>query len=247
MGGGASGEMQGGGSFHEAGCMRIDGQVGTGMQTAVAFDEAVAPAGGFEPRAIEGAVTAKNGAKEAVEEKKADAEVGVHAAIVVDRVMVNVVEAASVQEPRPEKRVAGHPEIGEMHAVVQVAEHESRPGDEGEKGKGLIKGGQMKQMHGGPKNRQNESGRSEPFEANVTDGKAGAGGVMVVTVAHGLAGTVDQEVMNEMAAAEEADFVAMQEAVKPVAEEFGEQAGKAERHGDGGDAKEKLGKRHKAP
>jgi len=122
----------GGGSFHEPGSLRIDGEVGTGEQAAVAFDETVTVAGGFESSAIEAAVAAKNGAKEAVEEEKTDAEVGVHAAMVVDGVMVNVVEAAGLQKPRAEKRVAGHPEIAEVHTVVEVAEHESRPKDESE-------------------------------------------------------------------------------------------------------------------
>jgi len=47
---------------------------------------------------------------------------------------------------------------------------------------------------------------------------------VIVVVAHGLAWAIDKEVVDEMTAAEKADFVAMQEPMQPIAEEFGEQA-----------------------
>jgi len=234
----SGGEYAGGGSFHKPGSLRIDGEICAGEQAAVAFDETVTLTGGFESCAIEAAVAAKNGAKEAVKEEKSDAEVGVHVAMVVHGVMVNVVEAAGLQKPRAKKRVAGHPEIGEVHTVVEVAEHESRPEDEGEQCYGLIKRGYVEQAHGGPENCEDQGRREKPFEADVAERKTGVGGVVVVVVAHGLAGSVNQEVVDEMGAAEEADFVAVQEAVKPVAEEFGEQAREAEGDGDGCGAKQ---------
>jgi hypothetical protein len=41
--------------------------------------------------------------------------------------------------------------------------------------------------------------------------------VVVFIKAHRLAGTIDQEVVNQMAAAQEGDFVAVQQPVQPVA------------------------------
>jgi len=102
----------------------------------------------------------------------------------------------------------------------------------------------VEEAHGGPENCEDEGGGDEPFETDVAEGKTGVRGVVVVVVAHGLTGSVNQEVVDEMAAAEDADFVAVQEAVQPVAEEFGEQAREGEGDGDGGGAKQKLGKRH---
>jgi len=41
--------------------------------------------------------------------------------------MVNVVEAPGAQKPGSEQHIPRHPEIPQVHAVVQVAEHEDRP------------------------------------------------------------------------------------------------------------------------
>jgi hypothetical protein len=40
---------------------------------------------------------------------------------------MDVVEPARLYEPGLEQRRPGHPEIPQMHAVVQITEHESRP------------------------------------------------------------------------------------------------------------------------
>src|SRR5262249_7193073 len=71
--------------------------------------------------------------------------------------------------------------------------------------------------------------RDQPFETDVADGKAVGGGVVVVLMPHGLARTVDQKMMDQVAAAQEANFVAVQQTMKPVAKEFREQTGEEQR------------------
>jgi hypothetical protein len=66
-------------------------------------------------------------AENAVEKKKADAKIGVHAAGAIDAVMMNVVKAPGASKPSVDQGRASHPEIADVHGIVEKAEGEKRP------------------------------------------------------------------------------------------------------------------------
>ncbi len=81
------------------------------------------------------------------------------------------------------------------------------------------------EKHDCPQYCENGSGRNKPFQADVSRRKTIRSRVVVVVTAHGLSRAIDQEVVDQVAAAEKRNFVAVQQAMQPVAEKFGEQAG----------------------
>jgi hypothetical protein len=60
----------------------------------------------------------------------------------------------------------------------------------------------------GPELREDHRGRNQAFQADVAHGKAMIGGVVVFLQAHRLARVVNQKVMDQMATAQQRDFVA---------------------------------------
>src|ERR1700739_1337325 len=93
----------------------------------VGLFEVVALDGRTIPAPIEWAMFLSEGAKEAIEEEKADSEVVVIAAVVVQGTVMNIVQPAGVVEPGAQTGRTLHPESLKVHAVVQVAEHEEWP------------------------------------------------------------------------------------------------------------------------
>jgi len=109
---------------------RIDRLISAGIEAAVAFDETVTLACGFEAGVIERTMAQRECAEQAIKKEKTDSKVGVHAAVFVDGVMMNVVQTTGGQKPAAEERVLRHPETGEVHTVMQIVEGENGPGDE---------------------------------------------------------------------------------------------------------------------
>src|SRR6267142_2740187 len=169
---------------------------------------------------IEGAMTLRHGSEEAVEKVEADAEVGIHEAVAVQAFVMNVVQLARFQKPSPQARNSGHPIVLDVHAVVQIAEHQNGPAEEREKREHLVSMRHMKQSHHAPAEQENNCRRDKPFEPDVANGEPLLRGVVVFVGAHGLPGAIDQEMMDQMAPAEGWDFVAVQKPVQPVAGEF---------------------------
>jgi len=95
----------------------------------VAFDKAITFARCFKSSAIEWPMAPSESAKEPIKEEKTDAKVGVHAAVFVHGVVMNVVQAACGKKPTAKERVPRHPKVREVHAVVQVVEGKDGPGD----------------------------------------------------------------------------------------------------------------------
>jgi hypothetical protein len=209
--------------------------------------QAITPAGGFEAGAIERAMPAAQRPEQPVEPEKAYAEVGVHAALYVDRVMVNVVESPRCDEPRTQQWMTDHPEIGLVHTVVEVAEHEDRPADQRRECHGLIYLRNMQQKQDGPDDGQQDGGGNQPFETDIAEREAAVGRVVVTIVAHRLAGAVDEKVVDQVATAEEDDFVAVQQAMQTVSQEFGEQAGEHQGNRGCGEFRKEDSVRHDAP
>src|SRR5690349_12396040 len=79
----------------------------------------ITPDGSPVTSPVEGPMTFGQRAEETVEEIKPDAEICVHETFDVHATMMNVVEAARIQEPPPQKWNPGHPEVIKMHAIVK--------------------------------------------------------------------------------------------------------------------------------
>src|ERR1700674_1409995 len=103
---------------------------------------------------IEGTMTLRHGSEEAVEKVKADAEVSIHEAFAVQTFVMNIVKFARFQKPIPQARDSGHPEILDVHPVVQIAEHQDRPAEERGKREHLVRMRDMKKSHHAPAHRE---------------------------------------------------------------------------------------------
>ena len=80
----------------------------------------------------------RHGPEEAVEKIEADAEICVHGASVVHAAMMDVMQPSRFQEPRFQDGNFRHPEILDVHPVVQVAEHQGGPDEQGAKRQHLV-------------------------------------------------------------------------------------------------------------
>ena len=83
--------------------------------------------GGAVSRPIEWPVAFCHGPEETVKEIEADAEVRVHEAFAVHAAMMNIVQPSGPEEPRAQQGNPSHPEVFDVHAVVQIAEHQDGP------------------------------------------------------------------------------------------------------------------------
>src|SRR5437016_1102526 len=137
-----------------------------------------------------------DGVKDSIVEKKPDSEIGFHPAALVHRVMMNVMEPPGRQEPATEKRIPRHPEIGKMHTIVKIVESKNGPADQHGEHDGLIENRDVEEEHNRPQDAENDRRGDQPFEADIANRKAIVGSVMVVVVAHGLPGAINQKVMN---------------------------------------------------
>jgi hypothetical protein len=161
-------------------------------------------------------MTSGHSAKETVEKVKANAEVGVHEACAVHAAMMDIVEPASIQEPGFQEWHPGHPEVFKVHSIMQVTKHKKGPPKQSANGKDLVHRRHAQENHHSPTKQQNDCGRREPFEANVTNGESVVGGVVIVRGTHGLPRAIDQEMMDQMAPAEGWKPVTVQKPVQPV-------------------------------
>jgi hypothetical protein len=72
-------------------------------------------------------VAAGQRAENTVKEKETDPEIGIHVAGAINAVMMNVVEASGASKPAVDQGHASHPEIADVHGVVEKAESKKRP------------------------------------------------------------------------------------------------------------------------
>ena len=84
---------------------------------------------GLHSGPVESVLLIRQRAEHAVEKEKADAEIAVHRTAVIKRVVMNIVKPAGGDEPCLKEPVFLHPEFADVHAVVKVTEHESRPSE----------------------------------------------------------------------------------------------------------------------
>jgi hypothetical protein len=182
--------------------------------------QAVAPDSGLVAAPIEGAMTPGDRSEEAVEKVEADAKVGVHEAFAVQAFVVNIVKTARVQKPSAQDGDSGHPEVLDVHAVVQIAEHQDGPAEERGERNQLVGCRDTKQRHHAPAEQENDRRWYKPFEPDVAHREPIVRGVVIFAGAHGLPGAIDQEMMDQMAPAEGWDSAAVQKPVQPVPGEF---------------------------
>ena len=154
-----------------------------------------------------------DGAEQPVEQEESDAEIADHAAVVVQGMMMNVVQPAGGKKPATKEGISRHPKIAEVHAVVQIAEGNDWPDNQSGERDALKEDRDAQEKHDCPQYCENGSGRNKPFQADVSRRKTIGSRVVVVVTAHGLARAIDQEVVDQVAAAEKRNFVAVQQAM----------------------------------
>ncbi len=119
-----------------------------------------------------------------------------------------------------------------MHPVVQVAEHQDGPAEQRAQCEHLIHRRHAEQSHDCPAKQQNDRGGPQPFNAHIAERETVVRGVVVVPGAHGLPGAIDEEVMDQMAPAQDWEPVAVQKPVQPVAGKFRDNHGVHKRRND---------------
>src|SRR4029077_19786288 len=94
------------------------------------------------------------GPEDPVEKKEADAKIGIHVARAVNAVMMNIVKAPCASEPAVDQGHTSHPEISEVHGIVEKTEGQERPDDEVAYHNHLVNGGYVNQEHKAPARNQ---------------------------------------------------------------------------------------------
>lgn len=163
-------------------------------------------------------------AEDAIKKEEGDAEVLVHEAIVVESPVMDVVSFASQDEPSLQTRSALHPEVVDVHAVVEVADHEEAPGERSGDEDGLMQHRHVEEVEHGDGCDDQQGAGDEPFEADVVK-RDGVGGGVVITGPGPLRlkRPVKHQVMPHVTAAEESDLSAVQKPMQEVSKEFGDQ------------------------
>ena len=83
------------------------------------------------PVPIERTMAFRQGSENPVEKKKSNPKILIHSPIGIERPMMNVVKAPGLAKPPVEYGCSFHPEILDVHPVMQIAEHEDRPNQQG--------------------------------------------------------------------------------------------------------------------
>src|SRR5713226_437540 len=164
--------------------------------------QSVAPDGCPVALPVERAMPLCHGPEESVKKVEADAEVAVHEAYAVHASVMNVMQSSGSQEPRSQEWNSRHPEVFDMHPVVQIAEHEDGPAEQRAQRERLVHMRHAEKRHHSPAKQQNDRGGRQPFDPRIADGEAVIRRVVVLSGAHGLPGAINQEVMDQMAPAE---------------------------------------------
>src|ERR1700752_1062833 len=112
--------------------------------------------------------------------------------------MMNIVKASGAPEPATDQRHTSHPEIMEMHGIVEKAESEEGPDNEVAEHNHLVYGLCVKQEHNAPTENQHDSRGSEPFKGDVAERKAPPSGVLIALCSHRLRWSVKEEVVNHV-------------------------------------------------
>lgn len=192
---------------------------------ALELQEVVSFSNLLEAFCIKSLVFSAESSEEAVQKVKRDSKVAIHPPGIVQGVMVNVVQAPGADEPPPKQRMTPHPEVLNVHLVMDVVEHRLGPG-QGHDDKGhLIQNRNTQQRENSNEKPQQQHRRNQPFHANVAEGGAIFGRPRVLTRGpHGLRWPVVLQVMNHVAAAESRNHFAMKKAVYEVADKFRDEA-----------------------
>ena len=94
------------------------------------------------------------------------------AAIVADGAMMNVVQASRVAKPVLQQRRIRHPEFDQVHAVMQIAEHEQRPKQQRTEKQHLAGIRQPERMNYRKTKQQDNSRGNHPLQSDVPQRKA---------------------------------------------------------------------------
>src|SRR5215475_2886032 len=180
---------------------RMNVRLRTWFQLPVEFQQPIPLLCRLKTIPVKAPMTTPQRSEQTVEPEKTDSEVCVHAAFVVHRAVVNVMKPARSAKPDSDDGGSCHPEVLQMHAIVQITEHEDRPGDESHERDCFINWCNPGREHDPPARKENQSRRCEPLQPNVADRKTAVRRIVIFVVPHSLRRSVNQEVMNKMALA----------------------------------------------
>lgn len=164
--------------------------------------------------------------KNPVKDGKTDAKVLVHQAFIVDLLMVDIVAKACLQKPHPNDWNATHPKISNMHSVMNIAEGDEAPGKREHNKCNLKSELDVQEIQHENAGQQQEPARYEPFQSHVSQGGPVTGCIKISTLWPLFRErAIKQQMVFHVTSAENANLVGMQQPVKQIAQEFGDQAG----------------------
>ena len=164
------------------------------------------------------------GIEETIEEKEGDAEVLVHQSLVVEGPVMDVMGIARRNEPALEEWISLHPEIRDVHAIVEITEHDEAPRQGSRHEYHLVNDGHAQEVEHGDRQDQKQRTRHEPLHADVSKREGAGGGVVIAGPGTlRLKRAIEHQVVPHVAAAQETNLAAVQKSMQQVTEEFGNQ------------------------
>jgi hypothetical protein len=124
-------------------------------------------------------------AEQPIEQKEADAKVPVHQSPVIQHSVMDVVQPSAALKPTFEYRIALHPEILDMHPIVEVVEHYEAPSNDRREKNQLVKECNFECPQNDTRDHQQNGSWGQPLDSNISDREPVHGRVNVV-----LAGTL---------------------------------------------------------
>jgi hypothetical protein len=108
----------------------------------------------------------------------------------------------------------------QMHAIMQVAEQEHWPCQQGDQCERLIKPGNCEAPQHDPTCTQDRCRGNYPFQPHISQSNAALGGVLVAGGAHGLARSIEVKMMNHVSTTEGGKFLAVHQTMQEITSQF---------------------------
>jgi hypothetical protein len=163
--------------------------------------------------------------KKAIEQRETNSEIHVHQPFVVDHLMMEIVALASSEKPPPKEWISRHPEVPDVHSVVDVAESDKTPRQRKENKGELKYDSHMKQVQCENAYEQQNPARNNPLQTHTPQGRPVAGCADIFRLGALLTQrSIQQQVVLHMSPAENVNPIGVQQSVKEIAQELGDKA-----------------------
>jgi hypothetical protein len=107
-------------------------------------------------------------AEQPIEQKEADAKVSVHQSPVIQHSVMDVVQPSAALKPTFEYGIALHPEILDMHPIVEVAEHYEAPSNDRREKNQLVKEWNSDRPENDTRDPQQNGSWGQPLHSNIS-------------------------------------------------------------------------------